>query len=108
MPPTEAVQLLVNSSGAVAVAGMAFWILFKVLKLQEKKDEQTIRALSGVAQKMSGVEKKVDRVETKVEALHRDHQEDKEIIEKMYNHALTLAKKAKVYAEESYDTSRMD
>lgn len=108
MQPQEFAQLLINGSPAVSIVALFLWYLTKIGKIQERKDEQTIRALSGVAQKMSGVEKKVDRVETKVEALHRDHQEDKEIIEKMYNHALTLAKKAKVYAEESYDTSRMD
>lgn len=90
--PSELTSVLINSSGAVATCAMFLWFLVKQSKLEEKKHEQFVKAINGNTNKMGSVEKKVDRIDQKVEKISEEHKEDKEIIRKMYEHAVSVRK----------------
>lgn len=90
--PTDIIQIVANSSPAVAVCAMFLWYLIKTSKLEEKKHEQFIKAISGNTSKIGSVEKKVEKVDRKVDKIQEDHKESQEIIKKMYKHAVEAYK----------------
>lgn len=78
------------------MGAMFLWFLKDLNKRQQRREElrdtSFIKAInattSAVTKGMDEVVKKVDRVDEKVDRIHNDHQEDKEIIKEMYEHAV--------------------
>lgn len=95
--PTDYVQILVNSSGAVAIAFMFLWYLANKDKrdqrIEERRDLRFIQAINLNTKEVKTVDGKVEKIDRKVDQIHSDHKEDKEIIQKMYEHAVQSYKR---------------